>query len=83
MGRCIANIVQVPEAARRQRARSSIEGLERARAVRVLPSEAGYRAEVALLTASSFKLVPKPDDTNEEIEGAMSRVGLEDVRAST
>ena len=62
---CIANIVQslkLPDG----NIKVLVEGLERARAVEWKEDKGFYRVVA--------KLVPKPDDTNEEIEGAMSRV---------
>ena len=62
---CVANIVQslkLPDG----NIKVLVEGLERARAVEWKEDKGFYRVVA--------KLVPKPDDTNEEIEGAMSRV---------
>ena len=62
---CIANIVQslkLPDG----NIKVLVEGLDRARAVEWKEDKGFYRVVA--------KLVPKPDDTNEEIEGAMSRV---------
>ncbi len=62
---CIANIVQslkLPDG----NIKVLVEGLERARAVEWKEDKGFYRVVA--------KLVPRPEDTNEEIEGAMSRV---------
>ncbi len=62
---CIANIVQslkLPDG----NIKVLVEGLERARAVEWKEDKGFYRVVA--------KLVPKPDETSEEIEGAMSRV---------
>ena len=62
---CIANIVQslkLPDG----NIKVLVEGLERARAVEWKEDKGFYRVVA--------KLLPKPDETGEEIEGAMSRV---------
>jgi ATP-dependent Lon protease len=62
---CIANIVQslkLPDG----NIKVLVEGLERARAVEWKEDKGFYRVVA--------KLLPKPEDANEEIEGAMSRV---------
>ena len=62
---CVANIVQslkLPDG----NVKVLVEGLERARAVEWKEDKGFYRVVA--------KLVPKPDETSEEIEGAMSRV---------
>ena len=62
---CIANIVQslkLPDG----NIKVLVEGLERARAVEWKEDKGFYRVVA--------KLLPKPEDSSEEIEGAMSRV---------
>jgi ATP-dependent Lon protease len=62
---CVANIVQslkLPDG----NIKVLVEGLERARAVEWKEDKGFYRVVA--------KLLPKPEDANEEIEGAMSRV---------
>ncbi|MYA64742.1 MAG: endopeptidase La, partial [Gemmatimonadetes bacterium] len=63
-------------------ARVVMEGMGRARVERFLPSEAGYRAEVALLTEWEFELDPPEDPQLEALAAAVGRMFREYVRLS-
>ena len=63
-------------------ARVVMEGMGRARVERFLPSEGGYRAEVALLTAWEFEPDPPEDPRLEALAAMVSRLFRDYVRLS-